>query len=101
MSTAEKIFPDLVNRWSWSKQDWKRWNLCGKWLAFEHGLLEQTLGREATLTEHREHALKVFAAIWDREAQHKAEWERRKAEREAKVVPLRPDNVPLRPDNGT
>jgi len=93
MSTAEKIFPDLVNRWSWSKQDWKRWNLCGKWLAFERGLLEQTLGREATFTEHREHTLKVLDAIWDREAQQIAEYERRKAARAAKVVPL------LRPDS--
>jgi hypothetical protein len=87
MGTAEKMFPD--NAKCWSKQNWKRWNLCVKWLAFERELLAHELGRKPTLSEQREHTLKVLAAIWDSEAQQIAEYEQRKAARAAKVVPLR------------
>jgi hypothetical protein len=90
MSAAAKIFPNIANRWS--KQDWKRWNLCVKWLAFEHGLLEQTLGHKPTPAEHHEQALKVLTAIWDDDAQRRTEHEQRKAAQAAKVVPLRPDS---------
>ena len=91
MSTAEKIFPDTTAD-RWNSQDKKRWRLAVNWLAFEHDLLERALGHKPTPTEHHEHVLKVLAAIWDRDAQHRAVCERRKAERTAKVVPLRPDS---------
>ena len=90
MSTAEKIFPNITDRWS--RQDLKRWRLAINWLAFEHGLLEQALGHKPTPAEHHEHALKVLAAIWDNPWQQRAEDERRKAEQTAKIVPLRPDS---------
>ena len=90
MSTAERIFPDVADRWS--KQDRNRWRLAVNWLAFEHGLLEQTLGRKPTPAEHHEHALKVLAAIWDNPWQQRAEDEQRNAEQTAKIVPLRPDS---------
>jgi hypothetical protein len=83
MSTAEKIFPNITDRWN--RQDLKRWRLCINWLSFEHGMLVAALGRKPTPTEHREHALKVLAAIWDED-------EQRRVEQTAKVVPLRPDS---------
>jgi hypothetical protein len=78
----------------WSKQDRKRRRLCVNWLVFEHQALEQELGRKPTSAEHREHALKVLAAIWEEDERLKAEWEKRKAEQAVKVVPLRPDPNP-------
>jgi hypothetical protein len=99
MSTAERIFPDVADRWS--KQDRNRWRLAVNWLAFEHGLLEQTLGHKPTPAEHHEHALKVLAAIWEEDERWWAEREKWKAQRAAKVVPLRPDSVtPSQPDSG-
>jgi len=99
MSTAGKIFPDIMARWS--KQDRKRWRLVVAWTSFEYQLLEQEFGRPPTIAERREHAQKVLAAIWEEDERWWAEREKWKAQQAAKIVPLRPDSVtPSRPDSG-
>jgi hypothetical protein len=92
MSTAGKIFPDIMARWS--KQDRKRWRLVVAWTSFEYQLLEQELGRKPTSAEHLERVHKVLAAIWEEDERWWAEREKWKAQQAAKVVPLRPDTNP-------
>jgi hypothetical protein len=72
--------------------DWpdKRYRKLISWLANEHAILEKALGHKPTIAEHRAHAHAFIDIVFDDDEKADAEWAVRKAQAEAKVIPLVP-----------
>ena len=60
------------------------------WLANEHDVLQEALGRKPAVAEHRAHAHAFIDMVFDDEQRLWAELAARKAQAAAKVIPLLP-----------
>jgi hypothetical protein len=68
----------------------KRYRKLVTWLANEHNILQEALGRKPTVAEHRAHAHAFIEMVFDDEERLWAELAARKAQAAAKVIPLLP-----------
>jgi len=66
----------------------KRYRKLVAWLATEHNVLQEALGRKPTVAEHRAHAHAFIDMVFDDEEKLWAELAARKVLAAAKVIPL-------------